>query len=188
MTVLIGSAWACPWTDRTFSARNQEVATKYDELCEALEVWNQTVRDYDQQAIEIAKAFVRGLENFLGLPRGAIYWFRSGQTVTDRESLRAARVPFAADSRYSTGDTWAFTPAVLIEKGDLVPHVFPLPLEYLLRPPGEPIRLKVLGEKYEFENMDPRTFEPAYDEVFLYMKQGLLNGAAPANHWNGPVN
>lgn len=162
--------------------------TKYEELCEALDVWNQTVREYERQAIDVAKAFIRGLEDFLGLQKGAIYWLRSGQTVTDRESLRAAQVPFAADSRYSTGDNWGFTPALLIQKGDLVPHLFSIPLEYLLRPPGEPIRLKVLGETYKFANMDPKIFEPAYEEILLHMRQGLLNGAAAVNRWSGPAN
>ena len=164
------------------------MTTKYDELCEALEVWNRTVRDYEQQAIEVAKTFIRGLEDFFGLQRGEIHWLRSGQTVTDRESLAAAQVPFAADSGYSTGDNWGFTPALLIQKGNLVPHLFAIPLEYLLRRPGEPISLKVFGKQYEFPNMDPRTFEPAYEEILLYMKQGLLNGAAPVNRWNGPAN
>jgi hypothetical protein len=164
------------------------MTTRYDDLCDALEVWNKTVENYDLQSVEVAKAFVRGLEVFLGIGEGSIYWFLPNQTVTDRESLDAAQVPFARDSRYSDGDTWRFTPALLIQRGALIPHVFQINLEYLLRPPGDPIKLKVLGATYEFVNSDPKTFEPAYEEVLLYMKQGLLDGAAPAVRWSGPAN
>lgn len=168
------------------------MARKYDELLDALEVWNRTVLEYDERSVEVAKTIIEGLEDFLGLQKGAIYWLRPGETADDLESINKARVPFATGSRYVTeNDTWGFTPALLIrniERPDLAPHLFRIRLEILLRAPLQPVTFKLLDETFELANSEPQTLLPVYEYALTYMKEALITASIPVKRWSGPVN
>lgn len=151
--------------------------TKYEELTEALAVWNKAVHDYDVESMKVTSAFLKGLVDYLGVKGDRIYFF----SPPGEKSKPGTTI---SGSRYtSKRDGYAFTPALVVTASDGHTISFQIPVEYHKETLSDLMyTLRIFSKDHKFSDHDAATFEPVYSEIFETIKRNFLKPVSP-----GPV-
>jgi len=157
---------------------------KYDELVEALKVWNQAVLKYDEDSVTTIGRFIRGFAAYLGIAAEnvdkAFYWY----PPPGERAERGTRT-LILGSRYPTKrEGYAFTAGILINGSPT--HAHEIPLEFYRASADAPsYTLRAFEKDFEFSESGDDAWNPVYEFIVDRIKTNFLGSIAATKKTEG---